>query len=353
MANVDSNYTPPGGQMGSSDAQQMLQNFWPETLEEIRNLQSNDFKAQELPLARIKKIMKLDEDVKMISAEAPVLFSKAAEIFISELSLRAWIHTEDNKRRTLQKNDIAMAVTKYDQFDFLIDIVPRDEIKTTKRQEETGQRAAMMPEQVQYYFQLAQQHQAALQQQPATQPQVHIQQANQVMQQPIQIQVGSTANTTSLPVTFTQAASDVTQTQLIQVQPTSQQHQQPQQQQQQQATMQVYQQVTSPSGEVQTIPIQLTQAQLQAIATQMQGKQPGQPIVIQTTGQQNQSPQPQQTCQTDQTGQFSVTQPLFQVPLTIAASQMPAGATSQQVYIQQNSTQDDDTTEIIQVKAPS
>lgn len=38
----------------------------------------------------------------MISAEAPVLFAKAAEIFINELSLRAWIHTEDNKRRTLQ-----------------------------------------------------------------------------------------------------------------------------------------------------------------------------------------------------------------------------------------------------------
>lgn len=38
----------------------------------------------------------------MISAEAPVLFSKACEIFVSELSLRAWIHTEDNKRRTLQ-----------------------------------------------------------------------------------------------------------------------------------------------------------------------------------------------------------------------------------------------------------
>ena len=46
--------------------------------------------------------MKLDEDVKMISAEAPLLFSKAAEMFIHELSLRAWIHTEDNKRRTLQ-----------------------------------------------------------------------------------------------------------------------------------------------------------------------------------------------------------------------------------------------------------
>lgn len=61
-----------------------------------------DLKQQVLPLARIKKIMKLDEDVKMISAEAPLLFAKAAEIFIHELTLRSWIHTEDNKRRTLQ-----------------------------------------------------------------------------------------------------------------------------------------------------------------------------------------------------------------------------------------------------------
>ncbi len=58
------------------------------------------------------QIMKLDEDVKMISAEAPVLFAKAAEMFINELTMRAWIHTEDNKRRTLQRNDIAMAITK-------------------------------------------------------------------------------------------------------------------------------------------------------------------------------------------------------------------------------------------------
>lgn len=73
--------------------------------------------------------MKLDDNVKMISAEAPMLFSKAAEVFINELTLRAWIHTEDNRRRTLQRNDIAMAITKYDQFDFLIDIVPREEAK--------------------------------------------------------------------------------------------------------------------------------------------------------------------------------------------------------------------------------
>jgi nuclear transcription factor Y gamma len=80
-------------------------------------------------LARIKKIMKSDEDVRMISSEAPVLFAKACEMFILELTLRSWIHSEENKRRTLQRNDIAAAITKTDIFDFLVDIVPRDDFK--------------------------------------------------------------------------------------------------------------------------------------------------------------------------------------------------------------------------------
>merc|ERR1711977_171333 len=85
------------------------------------------FKNHQLPLARIKKIMKSDEDVRMISAEAPVLFAKACELFILELTLRSWMHSEESKRRTLQRNDIAAAITKTDVFDFLLDIVPREE----------------------------------------------------------------------------------------------------------------------------------------------------------------------------------------------------------------------------------
>lgn len=67
----------------------------------------------------------------MIAAEAPVLFAKACEMFILELTLRSWIHTEENKRRTLQRNDIAGAITRGDIFDFLVDIVPRDEVKVS------------------------------------------------------------------------------------------------------------------------------------------------------------------------------------------------------------------------------
>lgn len=70
----------------------------------------------------------------MISAEAPILFAKGCDIFITELTMRAWIHAEDNKRRTLQRSDIAAALAKSDMFDFLIDIVPREEaVSQTKR----------------------------------------------------------------------------------------------------------------------------------------------------------------------------------------------------------------------------
>ncbi|XP_027121247.1 nuclear transcription factor Y subunit C-3 isoform X1 [Coffea arabica] len=114
-------------QQQQQQLQQQLQNFWANQYQEIE--QVTDFKNHSLPLARIKKIMKADEDVRMISAEAPVIFARACEMFILELTLRAWNHTEENKRRTLQKNDIAAAITRTDIFDFLVDIVPREDLK--------------------------------------------------------------------------------------------------------------------------------------------------------------------------------------------------------------------------------
>ncbi|KAL8493131.1 hypothetical protein ACS0TY_024370 [Phlomoides rotata] len=70
-----------------------------------------------------------DEDVQVISVEAPILFTKMCELFILELTIRSWLHVEENKRQTLQKNDIAVVITRMNIFDFLVDIVPRDEIK--------------------------------------------------------------------------------------------------------------------------------------------------------------------------------------------------------------------------------
>ncbi|TVY23010.1 Transcriptional activator [Lachnellula hyalina] len=114
----------------------ILTTYWQHIISHLES-ETHDYKLHQLPLARIKKVMKADPEVKMISAEAPILFAKGCDIFITELTMRAWIHAEENKRRTLQRSDIASALAKSDMFDFLIDIVPREEAASAKRA--TGQ----------------------------------------------------------------------------------------------------------------------------------------------------------------------------------------------------------------------
>nr|KAF6506844.1 nuclear transcription factor Y subunit gamma [Rousettus aegyptiacus] len=297
------------GGTSSSDAQQSLQSFWPRVMEEIRNLTVKDFRVQELPLARIKKIMKLDEDVKMISAEAPVLFAKAAQIFITELTLRAWIHTEDNKRRTLQRNDIAMAITKFDQFDFLIDIVPRDELKPPKRQEEVRQ-SVTPAEPVQYYFTLAQQPTA------------------------VQVQGQQQGQQTTSSTTTIQPG------QIIIAQPQQGQGQGQQAQSSTGQTMQVMQQIITNTGEIQQIPVQLNAGQLQYIrlAQPVSGTQvvQGQIQTLATNAQQITQTEVQQGQQ--QFSQFTDGQQLYQIQQVT----MPAGQDLAQPMFIQSANQPSD-----------
>ncbi|XP_051892165.1 nuclear transcription factor Y subunit gamma [Pristis pectinata] len=364
-ATADGSFSTASQGGGNSEAQHLLQTFWPRVMEEIRSLTPNDFKMQDLPLARIKKIMKLDEDVKMISAEAPVLFAKAAQIFITELSLRAWIHTEDNKRRTLQRNDIAMAITKFDQFDFLIDIVPRDELKPPKRQEEVRQ-AVPSSEQVQYYFTLAQQPttvQVQGQQQGQGSGGSTIQPSQIIIGQPQQGQVvqGTTvqqlqqvqvaqSQTTATSITSAPVTMQVGDGQQVQLVPAQNQTQQAQTNSGQ--TMQVMQQIITNTGEIQQIPVQLNAGQLQYIRLaqpvsgaqvvqgQIQTLTPGNPQQVgQAEVQQGQQQQQQQ-----QYNQFTDGQQLYQIQQVT----MPAGQDiAQPMFIQStNQTADGQTAQV-------
>ncbi|XP_053563200.1 nuclear transcription factor Y subunit gamma isoform X2 [Bombina bombina] len=273
--------------------------------------------------------MKLDEDVKMISAEAPVLFAKAAQIFITELTLRAWIHTEDNKRRTLQRNDIAMAITKFDQFDFLIDIVPRDELKPPKRQEDVRQ-AVTPAEPVQYYFTLAQQP-AAVQGQAATQQTT----SSTTTLQPGQIIIAQPQQGQSTPVTM--QVGEGQQVQIVQAQP---QGQSQQGQSGTGQTMQVMQQIITNTGEIQQIPVQLNTGQLQYIrlAQPVSGTQvvQGQIQTLAANAQQITQADVQQGQQ--QFSQFTDGQQLYQIQQVT----MPAGQDITQPLFIQSSGQTTD-----------
>ncbi|KAI0978391.1 hypothetical protein GJ496_008976 [Pomphorhynchus laevis] len=128
MANeIDSSLHEQSISQHNVQTESLVKGFWNNVNRKMSNLTTDDFRCCDLPLARIKKIMKLDENVKMISAEAPIMLSKAADLFIQELTLRAWHHTINGKRRTLQRSDICTAAAQNEQFDFLIDILPREE----------------------------------------------------------------------------------------------------------------------------------------------------------------------------------------------------------------------------------
>lgn len=111
-----------------SDIELQVKSFWKDVHLKLNDVRVDDFRLCELPLARIKKIIKLDDNVRMISAEVPIIVSKAADFFIQELTMRAWANTTCGKRRTLQRSDICAAAGQNEQFDFLIDILPRDEL---------------------------------------------------------------------------------------------------------------------------------------------------------------------------------------------------------------------------------
>mmetsp|Transcript_484 Transcript_484/g.687 ORF Transcript_484/g.687 Transcript_484/m.687 type:complete len:163 (-) Transcript_484:327-815(-) len=104
-----------------------LKDLWRSQQAEMEALDvgsKQDYKHHnDLPLARIKRIMKSDEDVRMISAEAPILFAKACELFILELTIRGITFSEFNKHNGLEKDDIYQVLQSTDIFDFLAEVI--------------------------------------------------------------------------------------------------------------------------------------------------------------------------------------------------------------------------------------
>ncbi|XP_055803758.1 uncharacterized protein LOC129872842 isoform X26 [Solanum dulcamara] len=110
--------------------------FWKRQKEEI--LRSDPKRKHELPISRIRRAMKSNDQVKMVSAHSTVLLSKAIEMFILELTLRAWMQADQVKHRTLNRHDFARAIRDEELFDFLSDIVPLQTYKNQFQVEEAN-----------------------------------------------------------------------------------------------------------------------------------------------------------------------------------------------------------------------
>lgn len=75
-------------------------------------------KLIQLPLGRIKNIMKLDPDANMMSKEAIFMVGKATELFIECLSKECMVQ-KDPKKKTIQKRDVDQVFASADSLMFL------------------------------------------------------------------------------------------------------------------------------------------------------------------------------------------------------------------------------------------
>ncbi|KAL5342995.1 histone-fold-containing protein [Aspergillus crustosus] len=80
-----------------------------------------------LPIARIKKIIQLDEDIVQCSSNATFVIAMATELFIQYLTEQGHnvVKTERKPRKTIQYKDLATAVSRIDNLEFLADVIPK------------------------------------------------------------------------------------------------------------------------------------------------------------------------------------------------------------------------------------
>lgn len=81
--------------------------------------QCSNERLVQLPLSRIKVIMKSDPAVTLASQEAIITLTKATELFISALSKDAVVSTINCKRKTLQRKDLDTVLDTRDGYAFL------------------------------------------------------------------------------------------------------------------------------------------------------------------------------------------------------------------------------------------
>jgi histone H3/H4 len=88
------------------------------------------------PAARLKRLLQEDEEIGRVSKTAPVLISKAIELFLGDIIAQSASCTKSKKRKVITPDDVREAIKQNDKFDFLRPVVADDEASAEKEDEE-------------------------------------------------------------------------------------------------------------------------------------------------------------------------------------------------------------------------
>eukprot|EP00743_Colponemidia_sp_Colp-15_P008535 GILK01009287.1.p1 GENE.GILK01009287.1~~GILK01009287.1.p1 ORF type:complete len:159 (-),score=32.25 GILK01009287.1:50-481(-) len=91
--------------------------------------ESEEEKKGSLPIARVKRIMKVNDEVNHIGGEAAIAVAKAAELFLEHLARASFKRTKVEGRKTVQVIDMVNAVQSRKSLDFLSPLFVRHKRK--------------------------------------------------------------------------------------------------------------------------------------------------------------------------------------------------------------------------------
>ena len=88
------------------------------------------------PLAKIKNIMKLDNDIKLCQKNAYLVIGKLTELFLQEIANNAHKICKNSKRKTINLEDINIAIKQNNKFSFIDinSIFYIENLKSSKKQ---------------------------------------------------------------------------------------------------------------------------------------------------------------------------------------------------------------------------
>ena len=89
-------------------------------------LQERKGNVYPIPLARTRKAIHSAAPQHTMSTELILMLTKASEIFIQELTSRAFMAAQESKRRKMLRIDVSSAILKSDHYDFLFDFIPKE-----------------------------------------------------------------------------------------------------------------------------------------------------------------------------------------------------------------------------------
>lgn len=75
--------------------------------------------VKRLPISRIRAICRTLPDVTLLSAKAPILLGKLAELFIADVTNRARMKVDEIQKSIITYDDVMRALASQPEYDFL------------------------------------------------------------------------------------------------------------------------------------------------------------------------------------------------------------------------------------------